>query len=424
MDARVGGGGGRCRAQHEAGVDAGISVRGQVDLAVPEHQTLTDRLVPAGPPTQGAAQRGVDPLPGVVAPPRDRAGCRGQPVHERVGGLVVERRRHRVLLLEEQPVARPARTAVELHPGRQQGVVGGLEHGVVALPEETACRLRPVQGVDVAETTSSLLQVRLEEEGHLTRDLVPAPHPTRQLLQPSLGPLLPLLEGPTGEVVGEVLVAGEVAHLQQRRRRVEVVGRQRQRLAAGSHRVAELQALVPDRVPDAIGEGADVGPTGVQQHDVDVRLEAQLRPSVPAHGHERHAAGAALRLGRGQEVGEPAVHEVAVGPAQRPPDEGVVASSAARPAASAMPQSRRSLQHIDEPPGGDVDGIPRGAEGWRVGQVEVDQVVDAQSARAAPWPPCRSASPIAPPPRSARPSSRPVPRSPTSFIVIGRASGR
>ena len=70
---------------------------------------------------------------------------------------------------------------------------------------------------------------------------------------------------------------------------------------------------------------ADVGATGVQQHDVDVGLEAELGAAVAPDGDQRDAAGAALGLGVREELREPAVDEVAVGPAQRPPDEGAVA---------------------------------------------------------------------------------------------------
>ena len=83
----------------------------------------------------------------------------------------------RVLLLEEQPVAGPAGAAVELDAGREQRVVGLLERGVVALPQEAAGRLGPAEGVHVAEPAAALLEVGLEEERHLARRLVAARAP-------------------------------------------------------------------------------------------------------------------------------------------------------------------------------------------------------------------------------------------------------
>ena len=63
----------------------------------------------------------------------------------------------------------------------------------------------------------------------------------------------------------------------------------------------------------------------MQEDDVDVGLEAQLGPAVAPDRDQRDVTGAALGFGGGEELGEPAVDEVAVGPAQRPPHEGAIA---------------------------------------------------------------------------------------------------
>ena len=139
-----------------------------------------------------------------------------------------------------------------------------------------------------------------------------------------------------------------MAHLEQGGGGVEVVGGQRQRLLGRAHGVAELHPLVPDRVPDAVGQGADVGAPGVEEHDVDVGLQAELGSAVAADRDEGDVAGAALRLGGGEELGEPVVDEVAVGPAERPADQGAVAlERPPAPDASAMPQSGRSSAQIE-----------------------------------------------------------------------------
>ena len=165
-------GGGRRGPQHEARVGRGVGVGGEVDLAVAQHEPGTDGAVAPGPPPRRAAERRVDPLPGVVAAPRDRAGGGRQRVHERVGGRVAQRGGHAVLLLEEQPVAGAAGAAVQLHAGREQRVVGVVEGGVVALPQQAPGRLGPAEGVDVAEAAATLLEVGLEEERDLAGRLV------------------------------------------------------------------------------------------------------------------------------------------------------------------------------------------------------------------------------------------------------------
>ena len=192
---------------------------------------------------------------------------------------------------------------------------------VVALPQQAAGRLGPAQGVDVAQAAAPLLQVGLEQEGHLAGLVVAGPHPGGQVGQPALGPLLPLLEGLAGQLLGEALVAGEVAHLQQRGGGVEVVGGQRQGLPHRAHGVAELQALVPDRVPEAVGEGADVRAAAVQEQHVDVGVEAELGPPVAADGDQRHVLEADLVPHLGEQLDQPGVDEVAVGPAQVPSDQ-------------------------------------------------------------------------------------------------------
>ena len=128
--------------------------------------------------------------------------------------------------------------------------------------------------------------------------------------------------------------------------------------------------------------GADVGAAGVQQHDVDVGLEAELGPAVAADRDQGDVAGAALGLGAGEELGEPAVDEVAVGPAQRPPDERAVAlqrrpSRRPEPCPSLAGGRSRQIESTSGA-GRHVDRIPGGRERRRVREVEVDQLVDAQ----------------------------------------------
>ena len=74
-------------------------------------------------------------------------------------------------------------------------------------------------------------------------------------------------------------LAGQVAHGQQRRGRVEVVGGQPQRLLDRAHGVAELQLGVPDRVPELLADAGRHRAALVEQHDVEVAGRSQLAPA-------------------------------------------------------------------------------------------------------------------------------------------------
>ena len=294
-----------------------------MDLAVPQVEAAAERPLPPGA-GQGADQRALDAGPGVVAGPGDGAGGVGHGSHEHVGVGVAEGAGHRVLLLEEQAVAGSAGAPVQLDAHAQQRVVGVAQAGVVLVPQDRAGGLRPRQGVDVAHAAPALLQVGLEQEGDLARPLVALAHAGRQGGEPALGPLAPLQLGLARQLVAERAVAGQVAGLEQTGGGVEVVGRQGQRLLHRAHRVAQLQPGVPDRVPVAVGQLADVGPAPVQQQDVDVRLQRQLAPPVAAHGHQRDAPGiAALHRGDVQLL-QPAVDLGGPRLAQLAPDQRVV----------------------------------------------------------------------------------------------------
>ena len=92
-------------------------------------------------------------------------------------------------------------------------------------------------------------------------------------------PLLPLGERAFGQLVRERRVAGEMASAQQRRRSVEIVSRQGERLPHRAHAVAEREPLVPDGIPEAIGDRADVGAFVVEEHDVDVAAADTAPPA-------------------------------------------------------------------------------------------------------------------------------------------------
>ena len=121
----------------------------------------------------------------------------------------------------------------------------------------------------------------------------------------------------------------------------------------------------------------------MQEDDVDVGLEAELRAAVAPDRDQRDVTGAALGFGGGEELGEPVVDEVAVGPAQRPPDEGSIAfqrSPSRRQCHAPVCAGEASRQiELTRTRAAAVDRIPGGRERRCVGEVEVDQLLDAQS---------------------------------------------
>ena len=288
-----------------------------MDVAVTQHHPVVEGAISSRGLAAGTGQGGLDPVPGLVAHPGDGAGRGHDPLHERVGAAgrsLAQQGGHPVLLLQVQAIAGPTGLAVQRHPHVEQGVVGPGQHGVVAGVEDGLHQLGPVQGVHVPQATAALLQVRLEQEGHLTGLGVAGDHALAQLGEPLLGPLAPLGEGPLPHLLGELRVAGEVADLEERRGGVEVVGGEAEGLLRGAHGVTQLHPLVPDRVPEPVGDRADRrGPPVVQEQQVEVAVRGQLATPVPPGGGE----GDARRPGGGEveEADQPTVDQVAQGPA-------------------------------------------------------------------------------------------------------------
>ena len=116
----------------------------------------------------------------------------------------------------------------------------------------------------------------------------------------------------------------------------------------------------------------------VEQHDVDVGLEAQLGPPVAADGDERRPRRHRTRpRPPTSELRQPAVDEVAVGPARALDPRGCDRLRGPLvPAPEPCPSLTGGYKAPTSAPGGDVDRIPGAGERRRVGEVEVDQLVD------------------------------------------------
>ena len=193
------------------------------------------------------------------------------------------------LVLQGQDVAGPAGHPLQLDAGIEQHRVGAGQRGRVVVEHEALGGLGPVEGVDVPQPAPALLEVGLQPERHLARFGVAFVDACPQLGQPPLGLLLTLAEGGGGQPLRDRWVAGDDPGAEQSGGGVEVVAGQVERLADGAHAVAQVEALVPDRVPDAVGQSGHVAPAIVDEHEVDVALGTQLRPPVTADRDQRGA---------------------------------------------------------------------------------------------------------------------------------------
>ena len=136
--------------------------------------------------------------------------------------------------------------AVQLDPGAEQHVVGRLEGVVVAFQQHRLGGLGPPQGVHVAQPAAAVLEVRLEQEGHLAgRGVARVDAVGQSSVSHRLRALAPLGDPALLQRDGEPGVAGQVAQREVRRGRVEVVVGQRERLLDGAHGSARASAWCP-----------------------------------------------------------------------------------------------------------------------------------------------------------------------------------
>ncbi len=314
--ARLGGGG--RGAQGQDGVVLGAGGAGEDDLAVLLDHALRqrdplglDEAAAAAAPAEDAAQPGsggagtqhaAHLAPGDVGGVGDGAGGLVDLAEQRVGVGEAAGGGDLVLFLEGEPVG---------------GAAGGQVEGVAGVEQEGAGRLEALaggvgepgggdgpQGGGVAEAAAGLLEVGFQQEAQLA--LPPGAFLAQfaQLGQAVRGLGAPVLVGGGAQGGGEVGVAGEVAGVEEAEVDLEVAAGGLAGLGGGAYGVVEGEALVPDGVPEAVGDGGDLGRAGgavVQEQDVEVAAGGELAAPVAADGDERDAPGGA------QETAEPAV---------------------------------------------------------------------------------------------------------------------
>ena len=289
-------------------------VGAEADLLPAKEDAGHDLSGALGAPRARSPQGRGDAPPGVVAGPGDGTCRLGDAAHQRIGIGIAEGRGHAGLLLEREDVAGPPRLTLQFHPGVEQDRLPGRQARSVELEQHPVGSLGPPQRMNVTEAAAALLQVGLDLEGHLPGLVVSLRHPLAELGKPVAGMALPRGAGAVRQAGRQPCITGDVAGSQQRGGGVEVARGQAQRLLRRRDAVAEVQALLPDRVPDGIGDRRHVGMCLVEEHDVDVAARGKLGAPVAPDRHERQPGRLAER-GLLEELREPGVDEVRVRPA-------------------------------------------------------------------------------------------------------------
>ena len=117
----------------------------------------------------------------------------------------------------------------------------------------------------------ALLEVGLEQEGDVARGRAALGHLDLEHGQ-VLGaePFPPRGTRLLQEGFGHLGLAPDEAPVEETERDPGVLGRRAEHLGGPAHRVVEVHALVPHRVPDPVGHGPDVPAPIVDEHHIEV----------------------------------------------------------------------------------------------------------------------------------------------------------
>ena len=127
----------------------------------------------------------------------------------------------------------------------------------------------------------ALLEIGLEEEGHVTGGGVPFAHLGLEGREvPGAQPIAPGGPGLGQQRVGHLGLAPDPAAVEEPERHPHVVGRGREHLGRPAHRMVEVHPFIPHRVPDGVGHGPDVPVAGVDEHHIEVAVGAERAPAV------------------------------------------------------------------------------------------------------------------------------------------------
>ena len=239
---------------------------------------------------------------------RDLAPGVGHGAHEIVGVGEAERVGHLVLVLQQELVVLAPGHAVELDADGRQERRGALERGQVGVVVQRGRVLGDgAQHAHVAQPAVALLEVGLEEEGDVAGSGPARGHlglEEREVLGPQL--VAPGGAGSFEQRVRDAGFAPDQTPVEEAEGDAGVVGRRGQHLSGPSHRVVQVDALVPHRVPDAVRHRLDVAMAVVDEHHIEVAVGAQRPAPVAAHGHQGQVTPGVPGGAVGQ-VGEPFV---------------------------------------------------------------------------------------------------------------------
>ena len=207
--------------------------------------------------------------------------------------------------------------AVQLDPdvGEERG--RALEGGQVRVVGQQRGEGRDgAQHADVAQPAVALLEVGLEEEGHVTGGGASLGHLLLEQRQvPGTQPVAPRGAGLLEERLRDLGLAPDEPAVEQAERHPHVLGGRAEDLGGTPDRVVEVDALVPDRVPDGVGDLPDVPVAVVDEHHIEVAVGAERAPAVAPDGDEGQVSLVVAGGPFGQ-AGEPGVRLGGVAPAE------------------------------------------------------------------------------------------------------------
>ena len=284
-------GGDERRAQHEQRVGRGVDARAQHGLPVVQVEAVAEghQLGPPRAHAQGAGPlRLRRPAQGAVEGVGDGPRRRRHVGQQQVGVAVAEQRGRRVVVLAAQPVATATGDDVDGVAHVEQPRVRRVDRPVRTVGQPR--RGQRAQQRHVAQPAPGLLEVGLDEVREVALPGVAGDDALVQLGQAGAGVGPPVVGHGRAGGVDDVGVAGDVGDVEQPDGGRQVGAGDRAALVDRAHAVVELHPLVPDGVPQAVGEPAEVlGPEGpglVEQDEVVV------------------AEGSAVTAGEGADRGE------------------------------------------------------------------------------------------------------------------------
>ena len=227
---------------------------------------------------------------------------------------------HRLLVLVAQDVLVALVVEVHHRPDAQQELLGLVEGLVAAARDER----RGADGLDggqrgqgpdrgqVAQAAGGLLDVRLEVVDGVAVVPVPFRHQIPQRVDGRPAPRRPGVEDAVGEPVEDRPLARHEPRVGDRHQELGVVGLHALELRDLPHLVADVEAEVPQRVQDGLGQSllGRRDPAVEEDQEIDVRVQAEVTAAVAADRHQGGGGGRGAGAGGGPDQGflQQAVH--------------------------------------------------------------------------------------------------------------------